>query len=214
VDGSRHRHNVIYAIADSDTDATRAGAYAGARRDSFKLRCATPLSGIQARTVGRLAAIVASISQRRVVPARKYPRHASAAPDGVNSFEIVQTLLAYADDDEDMVEHPCCTANLMGPPVCRDGRRRGGGDVWCRHPGPAPHAGNHRDGGGGKLAENGRGRRTYGAGASVLLRRTHGLRSRRRTPMTGDLRTAGRRPVRRLWLVTRPIPLRGVARPF
>jgi len=113
----RHRHNVIYAIADSDTDADVIDAYAEAKPDSFRLRLRSP-SFLEFRRERKddWRAIVASIFPGAVVF-----QHGNILGtrqlrlNGVDDFEVFQTLLAYEDDDEEMVEHRLLQGNLMGP---------------------------------------------------------------------------------------------------
>ena len=114
---ARHRHNMNYAFAGSDTEAQAKAAYAdtAARLDRMRLSDERLLhyqsefaDGMNLATPTIFPNVVAiqinnSLAVRQI------------RPQGVNHFEIFQTVVGYADDTDEMRRHRLLSANLVGP---------------------------------------------------------------------------------------------------
>ena len=115
---ARHRHNITWAEADSDTDES---AHAGLRRRPGAQRLPVA-AGAGARRLPPRA--------RRPAQPRRSPRSFPSAvfvqisnslairqirPRGVDEVEVFQTMLGYEDDPPEMTLHRLRQANLVGP---------------------------------------------------------------------------------------------------
>jgi anthranilate 1,2-dioxygenase large subunit len=114
---ARHRHNITWAEAASDSPDFARDMYSQAniRNDYLRLRDPRLVEyrrehadniNLAVTTVfpnGVFAQINNSLATRQI------------RPKGVGCFEVFQTLIAYADDDDEMVGHRLRSANLVGP---------------------------------------------------------------------------------------------------
>jgi anthranilate 1,2-dioxygenase large subunit len=114
---ARHRHNITWAEAESDTAELAQEAYGAAHVRSnylslrepelvrFRRERADPLN-IAITSVFPSAVFVQIINSLAVRQMR---------PRGVDEVEIFQTMLGYADDPPDLTLHRLRQANLVGP---------------------------------------------------------------------------------------------------
>lgn len=114
---ARHRHNMNYAFGGSDTEAQAKAAYANtaARLDRMRLSDERLLhyqsefaDGMNLATPTIFPNVVA-IQINNSLAVRQL------RPQGVNHFEIFQTVVGYADDTDEMRRHRLLSANLVGP---------------------------------------------------------------------------------------------------
>jgi anthranilate 1,2-dioxygenase large subunit len=113
----RHRHNITWAEADSDTEEFARAAYAGANVRSNHLRLGEPdLVAFRREREDKLNLAVTS-----VFPAAVFVQISNSLairqirPRGVDEVEVFQTMLGYADDPPEMTLHRLRQANLVGP---------------------------------------------------------------------------------------------------
>ncbi len=114
---SRHRHNITWAEAGSDTDEFAHQAYAGAgvRNDFLSLK-EPALVAFHPEHADKLNIAITSVFPSAVF----FQISNSLAvrqirPRGVDEVEIFQTMLGYADDTPEMSLHRLRQANLVGP---------------------------------------------------------------------------------------------------
>ncbi len=113
----RHRHNITWAEAGSDTDEIVRNAYGGARVRNDYLSLQEPaLVAFHPEHGDRLNIAVTS-----VFPAAVFVQISNSVavrqirPRGVDEFEVFQTMLGYEDDSPEMTLHRLRQANLVGP---------------------------------------------------------------------------------------------------
>ena len=114
---ARHRHNITWAEADSDTEEAARSAYNGAniRNDYLSLR-APGLVAFRRERADNLNLIVTSIFPGMVLAVISNSLAIrQIRPRGVDAVEVHQTLLGYADDPPEMALHRLHQANLVGP---------------------------------------------------------------------------------------------------
>ncbi|HTV89641.1 MAG TPA: Rieske 2Fe-2S domain-containing protein [Stellaceae bacterium] len=114
---ARHRHNITWAEADSDTDETARSAYNGANIRNDHLRLREPgLVGFRRERTDNLNLIITSIFPGMVLAVISNSLAIrQIRPRGVGEVEVHQTLLGYEDDTPDMALHRLHQANLVGP---------------------------------------------------------------------------------------------------
>jgi len=113
----RHRHNVTWAEADSDTAEAARSAYNSARvRNDFLSLREPGLVKFHRERDDRLNLIITSIFPG-VVLAQISNSLAirQIRPRGVDLVEVHQTMLGYEDDPPEMTLHRLRQANLVGP---------------------------------------------------------------------------------------------------
>jgi anthranilate 1,2-dioxygenase large subunit len=114
---SRHRHNITWAEAGSDTDEFAHQAYAGAgvRNDFLSLK-EPALVAFHPEHDDKLNIAITSIFPSAVfVQISNSLAVRQIRPRGVDEAEIFQTMLGYADDSPEMTLHRLRQANLVGP---------------------------------------------------------------------------------------------------
>jgi anthranilate 1,2-dioxygenase large subunit len=114
---ARHRHNITWAEAGSDTDEFAHQAYAGARvRNDFLSLAAPELVAFRPERDDKLGLVITSI-----FPAAVFAQISNSLavreirPRGIDEFEVFQTMIGYADDPPEMALHRLHQANLVGP---------------------------------------------------------------------------------------------------
>ena len=114
---AKHRHNVTYQVAGSDSEADAKAAYADSAADVFKLKLLDPrYLNIRQEHEDNMRSVITSLFPNSIFVQGGNSiviRH--IRPKRVDLFEIVYTLLGYEDDDEDMTERRLMTANMSGP---------------------------------------------------------------------------------------------------
>src|SRR3954464_13311810 len=113
----RHRHNITWAEADSDTADVARSAYDSAhiRNDFLTLREPGLVKFRQDRA-DRLNLIITSIFPGTVLAViGNSLAIRQIRPRGVDTVEVHQTMLGYQDDPPDMIAHRLRQANLVGP---------------------------------------------------------------------------------------------------
>ena len=113
----RHRHNITWAEAESDTDEFARQAYAGAgvRNDYLALK-QPALVAFHPEHGDRLNLAVTSVFPSAVfVQISNSLAIRQIRPRGVDEFEVFQTMIGYADDPPEMALHRLRQANLVGP---------------------------------------------------------------------------------------------------
>src|SRR5215469_7112603 len=113
----RHRHNITWAEADSDSDEFANAAYAEARVRTNHLRLGEPdLVAFRAERDDKLNLAVTSVFPGAVfVQISNSLAIRQIRPRGVDEVEVFQTMLGYADDPPEMTLHRLRQANLVGP---------------------------------------------------------------------------------------------------
>jgi anthranilate 1,2-dioxygenase large subunit len=113
----RHRHNVTWAEADSDTAETARSAYNGARiRNDFLTLREPDLVKFRPDRGDRLSLIITSIFPGTVLAViGNSLAIRQIRPRGVDRVEVHQTMLGYQDDPPEMIAHRLRQANLVGP---------------------------------------------------------------------------------------------------
>jgi anthranilate 1,2-dioxygenase large subunit len=114
---ARHRHNITWAEADSDTDDLAHKAYGsiGVRSDYLKLK-EPSLVVFQPERDDKLSLAIVSIFPTAVIAqignslAMRQIR-----TRGVDEHEVFSTVFGYEDDLPDMASHRLRQANLIGP---------------------------------------------------------------------------------------------------
>jgi anthranilate 1,2-dioxygenase large subunit len=114
---ARHRHNVTWAEADSDTAEAARSAYNGARIRNDYLSLREPgLVAFRRERADNLNLIITSIFPGVVFAVISNSLAIrQIRPRGVDEVEVHQTMLGYADDPPDMTLHRLHQANLVGP---------------------------------------------------------------------------------------------------
>jgi anthranilate 1,2-dioxygenase large subunit len=113
----RHRHNITWAEADSDTDEVARQAYAsvGVRNDYLSLK-EPALVTFRPEREDKLNLAVTSVFPSSVfVQISNSLAIRQIRPRGVDEFEVFQTMIGYADDSPEMTVHRLRQANLVGP---------------------------------------------------------------------------------------------------
>ncbi len=114
---ARHRHNITWAEADSDTAAFAREAYGGARiRNDYLTLKAPELVSFRRERNDPLNLAVTSVFPGAVfVQISNSIAIRQIRPRGVDEFEVFQTMLGYADEPAEMTLHRLRQANLVGP---------------------------------------------------------------------------------------------------
>jgi anthranilate 1,2-dioxygenase large subunit len=114
---ARHRHNITWAEAESDTAEVAQEAYGAARVRSNHLSLKEP----ELVRFRRERADPLNIAITSVFPSAVFVQISNSLavrqirPRGVDEVEIFQTMLGYADDPPDLTLHRLRQANLVGP---------------------------------------------------------------------------------------------------
>jgi len=114
----RHRHNITWAEADSDTAEAARDAYntANIRNDRLALQEPGLVTYRPERPGDRLNLIATSVFPGSVFMVLSNSLAIrQIRPRGIDEVEVHQTMLGYADDPPDMTEHRLNQANLVGP---------------------------------------------------------------------------------------------------
>ena len=113
----RHRHNITWAEADSDSDDFARETYANARvRNDFLSLQEPDLVAFRRERDDNLNLVVTSVFPSSVfVQISNSLAVRQIRPRGVDEFEVFQTMLGYADDPPEMTRHRLRQANLVGP---------------------------------------------------------------------------------------------------
>jgi len=113
---SRHRHNITWAEAESDTDEFAHQAYAGARvRNDFLSLKEPSLVAFHPERDDKLNIAITSVFPSAVfVQISNSLAVRQIRPRGVDEVEVFQTMLGYADDPPEMTLHRLRQANLVG----------------------------------------------------------------------------------------------------
>jgi anthranilate 1,2-dioxygenase large subunit len=114
---ARHRHNITWAEADSDSDDVANAAYAEANVRSNHLALqAADLVGFRHERADPLNLAVTSVFPGAVfVQISNSLAIRQIRPRGVDEVEVFQTMLGYADEPPEMTLHRLRQANLVGP---------------------------------------------------------------------------------------------------
>jgi anthranilate 1,2-dioxygenase large subunit len=114
---ARHRHNITWAEAESDTEEIAQEAYGSARVRSNYLSLQEP----ELVRFRRERADPLNIAITSVFPGAVFVQISNSLavrqirPRGVDEAEIFQTMLGYEDDSPEMRLHRLRQANLVGP---------------------------------------------------------------------------------------------------
>jgi len=114
---ARHRHNITWAEAESDTAELAQEAYGAAHVRSNYLSLKEP----ELVRFRRERADPLNIAITSVFPSAVFVQISNSLavrqirPRGVDEVEIFQTMLGYADDAPDLTLHRLRQANLVGP---------------------------------------------------------------------------------------------------
>src|SRR6266852_2407927 len=114
---ARHRHNLTWAEAESDTDEFAHQAYAGARvRNDFLSLKEPSLIAFHPERDDKLNIAITSVFPSAVfVQISNSLAVRQIRPRGVDEVEVFQTMLGYADDSPEMTQYRLRQANLVGP---------------------------------------------------------------------------------------------------
>jgi anthranilate 1,2-dioxygenase large subunit len=114
---ARHRHNITWAEADSDTDELAHQAYAGAgvRNDFLSLKEPALVQFRRERDNNLNLAVTSVFPSAVFVQISNSLAIRQIRPRGVDEFEVLQTMIGYADDPPEMTLHRLRQANLVGP---------------------------------------------------------------------------------------------------
>jgi anthranilate 1,2-dioxygenase large subunit len=114
---TRHRHNITWAEAESDTDECAREAYAGAQvRNDFLSLKEPSLVAFHPELDDKLNIAITSVFPSAVfVQISNSLAVRQIRPRGVDEVEVFQTMLCYADDPPEMTLHRLRQANLVGP---------------------------------------------------------------------------------------------------
>ena len=114
---ARHRHNITWAEADSDTDEFAREAYASVRVRNDYLSLQEPaLVAFHPEHGDKLNLAVTSVFPSAVfVQISNSLAIRQIRPRGVDQFEVFQTMIGYQDDPPEMIFHRLRQANLVGP---------------------------------------------------------------------------------------------------
>jgi anthranilate 1,2-dioxygenase large subunit len=114
---ARHRHNITWAEAESDSPELAQEAYGAARVRSNYLSLKEP----ELVRFRRERADPLNIAITSVFPSAVFVQISNSLavrqirPRGIDEVEIFQTMLGYADDPPDLTLHRLRQANLVGP---------------------------------------------------------------------------------------------------
>jgi anthranilate 1,2-dioxygenase large subunit len=114
---ARHRHNITWAEAESDTAELAQEAYGAARVRSNYLSLKEP----ELVHFRRERADPLNIAITSVFPSAVFVQISNSLavrqirPRGIDEVEIFQTMLGYADDPPELTLHRLRQANLVGP---------------------------------------------------------------------------------------------------
>jgi anthranilate 1,2-dioxygenase large subunit len=114
----RHRHNMNYAFASSDTQEDANKAYeniSGVNLDRMRLSDGKLLKYIREFEDGMNLAAPTFFPNGIIVQINNSLACRQIRPKGPDSFEIFQTVFGYEDDSEEMSRHRLISANLVGP---------------------------------------------------------------------------------------------------
>ena len=118
----RHRHNMNYAYAGSDTQEEARAAYhgsggvaGGVAVDKLKLRDPSLLRYHREFDDGLNLATPAFFPNALLIQINNTLATRQIRPKGKDAFEIFQTVFGYADDDAEMTEHRILQSNMIGP---------------------------------------------------------------------------------------------------
>ncbi len=114
---SRHRHNITWAEADSDSADFAREAYGNAQIRNDHLSLQEPdLVTFRRERDDNLNLVVTSVFPSSVfVQISNSLAMRQIRPRGVDEFEVFQTMLGYADDAAEMTRHRLRQSNLVGP---------------------------------------------------------------------------------------------------
>lgn len=114
---SRHRHNITWAEADSDSPDFARTAYSNAQIRNDYLTLQEPdLVAFRRERADKLNLVVTSVFPSSVfVQISNSLAIRQIRPRGVDEFEVFQTMLGYADDLPEMTCHRLRQSNLVGP---------------------------------------------------------------------------------------------------
>jgi anthranilate 1,2-dioxygenase large subunit len=114
---ARHRHNITWAEAESDTAEFASEAYGAARVRNNHLSLQEP----EMVRFRRERADPLSLAITSVFPGAVFVQISNSLavrqilPRGVDEVEVFQTMLGYEDDSPEMLQHRLRQANLVGP---------------------------------------------------------------------------------------------------
>ena len=114
---ARHRHNITWAEANSDTDGFAHNAYAsiGVRSDYLKLK-EPALVAFHSERDDRLSLAIVSIFPTAVIAQISNSlAMRQIRTRGVDEHEVYSTMFGYEDDLPEMASHRLRQANLVGP---------------------------------------------------------------------------------------------------
>ncbi len=113
----RHRHNITWAEADSDSEEFAGAAYADARVRSNYLRLQEEdlVAFRRERGDQRHLAVTSVFPGAVFVQISNSLAIRQIRPRGVGEVEVFQTMLGYADDPPELTHHRLRQANLVGP---------------------------------------------------------------------------------------------------
>jgi anthranilate 1,2-dioxygenase large subunit len=114
---ARHRHNITWAEADSDTVDFAQEAYNGAhvRNDYLTLKESDLVTFRRERNDPVNLAVTSVFPSSVFVQISNSIAIRQIRPRGVDEFEVFQTMLGYADEPPEMTTHRLRQANLVGP---------------------------------------------------------------------------------------------------
>jgi anthranilate 1,2-dioxygenase large subunit len=114
---ARHRHNITWAEADSDSADFARQTYGEARIRNDYLSLQEPdLVAFRRERDDNLNLVVTSVFPSAVfVQISNSLAIRQIRPRGVDEFEVFQTMIGYADDPPEMTQHRLRQANLVGP---------------------------------------------------------------------------------------------------
>lgn len=114
----RHRHNMNYAYAATDTQEEARAAYqgtAGVALDKLKLEDPALLHYFPEYADGMNLAAPCFFPNVLLIQINNSLATRQIRPKGKDAFEIFQTVFGYADDSAEMTRHRLRQSNLIGP---------------------------------------------------------------------------------------------------
>jgi anthranilate 1,2-dioxygenase large subunit len=113
----RHRHNLTYAYAGSDSDIDAKRAYGSVNLNSDKLTLNDPrlLEFHQEYDDNRNLAISSIFPNASFQQLNNSLATRQIQPKGVNAFDLIWTYFGYVDDEQIMTDHRLRQLNLFGP---------------------------------------------------------------------------------------------------
>jgi anthranilate 1,2-dioxygenase large subunit len=113
----RHRHNITWAEADSDSEEFARAAYADAqvRSNHLSLQEKDLVAFRRERGDGLNLAVTSVFPGAVFVQISNSLAIRQIRPRGVDEVEVFQTMFGYADDSPEMTHHRLRQANLVGP---------------------------------------------------------------------------------------------------